>query len=479
MREKMFAIFFGVCLCFSSLWPQGIRKAANAGTYYPDNPEILSRQIDDFFKNAKVVTLPSEDVVALIAPHAGYIYSGQVAASAYRLVRGKNYESVVVIAPSHRFPFNGCSIYLQGGYETPLGTADVDESLALEISKASGFKYIAEAHAGQEHSLEVQVPFIQKALPKAKIVPIIIGFQTKSTVTQLANALARVLPGKNALVIASTDMSHQLPKKEANETDAATISLIQSFQVDTLLRKTYEGENIMCGCGPVVSALLYAQRRGRAKVEVCEYADSSQYGKGPESGVVGYLAAAILVEGPSPEFTLSSEEKKELLDLARSAINEYISNGRVADFRTQNSNISTCKAAFVTLKKHGQLRGCIGYIEPVAPLFETVIQASIYAACRDPRFPPVSAEELKDLEIEISVLSPLRKIDSPQLIEVGKHGLVISKGDYKGLLLPQVAVENHWSRQTFLEQACLKAGLASDSWKSGAEIFIFEAIVLD
>lgn len=479
MMKKIFIIFFGLCLCISPLWPQGIRKAANAGTYYPDNPEMLSRQIDEFLKNARVVALHSENIVALIAPHAGYIYSGQVAASAYRLVRGKNYESVVVIAPSHRFPFHGCSIYLQGGYETPLGTAYVDEALALEISKASGFKYIAEAHGGQEHSLEVQVPFIQKTLPKAKIVPIVMGFQTRSTVTQLANALAKVLPGKNALVIASTDMSHQLPKKEANDIDSATISLIQSFQVDTLLRKTYEGENIMCGGGPVVSTLLYAQRRGKAKVEVCEYADSTQYGHGPESGVVGYLAAAISVESLPPEFTLSSEEKKGLLELARSTVNDFVRNGKVADHKTQNSNISTYKGAFVTLKKHGQLRGCIGFIEPVAPLFETVIQASIYAACRDPRFPPVSTEELEDLEIEISVLSPLRKIDSPQLIEVGKHGLFISKGDNSGLLLPQVAVENHWSRQTFLEQACLKAGLAADSWKSGAEIFIFEAIVFD
>ncbi len=479
MEKKIFLIFFGLCLCISSLWAQGIRKAAHAGTFYPENPEMLSRQIDEFLKNARVIALHSENIVALIAPHAGYVYSGQVAASAYRLVRGKNYESVVVIAPSHRFPFNGCSISLQGGYETPLGTAYVDEPLALEISKASGFKYIAEAHGGQEHSLEVQVPFIQKTLPRAKIVPIVMGFQTRSTVTQLANALSKALAGKNALVIASTDMSHQLPKKEANDRDSATISLIQSFQVDTLLRKTYEGENIMCGGGPVVSTLLYAQRRGRAKVDVCEYADSSRYGQGPESGVVGYLAAAISVESLPPEFSLSSEEKKELLTLARSTVNDFIRSGKVADYKTQNSNISNYKGAFVTLKKHGRLRGCIGFIEPVAPLFETIIQASIYAACRDPRFPPVSTEELEGLEIEISVLSPLRKIDSPQLIEVGKHGLFISKGDNSGILLPQVAVENHWSRQTFLEQACLKAGLAADSWKSGAEIFIFEAIVFD
>ncbi len=477
MKKKIVVILFSLCFLVSFSWPQGTRKPIASGTYYTSNPELLSSQIDSFLQHAKKTLASSEKLIALIAPHAGYPYSGQVAASAYRLVQGKDYETVVIIGPAHQYGFKGCSIYLRGGFETPLGIAAVDETLASEISRASGYGYIPEAHA-EEHSLEVQIPFIQKTLPKAKIVPIVMGYQTRTTIITLANSLSKVLPGKKVLVVASTDMSHFLPKKDANDIDANTASLIKSFNTDLLLTKVQQEENIMCGGGPVISTLLYAQKRENAKVDVLDYADTSQsqYEK-PESWVVGYLSAAIIAENPSGQFALTTEEKGELLKLARQAINEFIKQNKVVEYKTQDLNLLSPKAAFVTLNKNGQLRGCIGYIEPVYPLYQTVIQAAILAACRDQRFPPVSAEELDDLEIEISVLTPLKKIDSPKLVEVGKHGLVISQGDKRGLLLPQVAVENHWSRETFLKEACLKAGLPLDAWKSGADIYIFEAIV--
>lgn len=479
MKKKALIILFFLLLLASFSWPQGIRKPVAAGGFYTDNPELLSRQIDYFLHNAKKPLASAENLIALIAPHAGYPYAGLVAASAYRLVQGKDYETVVIIGPSHHYGFDGCSIYLHGGFETPLGVAAVDESLALELSRASGYGYIPEAHA-EEHSVEVQVPFIQKTLAKAKIVPIVMGYgyQTRTTINALANSLSKVLPGKKVLVVASTDMSHDLPKKDANDIDANTASLIKSFNTELLLTKVQRGENIMCGGGPVVSTLLYAKKREKAKVEILDYKDSSQsqYGS-PESQVVGYLAAAIMIGSSSAEFTLTAEEKGELLKLARQAINAFIKQNKVVNYETQNMNLLIPKGAFVTLNKKGQLRGCIGYIEPVYPLYQTIIQTAIFAACRDQRFPPVSAEELDDLEIEISVLTPLRKVDSPKDVEVGKHGLFISQGDKKGLLLPQVAVENHWSRETFLRQACLKADLPLEAWKSGADIYIFEAIV--
>jgi hypothetical protein len=477
MKKKALIILFSLSLLASFSWPQGIRKPVAAGGFYPDNPELLSRQIDSFLQNAKQPLASAENLIALIAPHAGYAYAGLVAASAYRLAKGKDYETVVIIGPSHHYGFEGCSIYLRGGFETPLGVAAVDESLALELSRASGYGYIPEAHE-KEHSVEVQVPFIQKTLPKAKIVPIVMGYQTRTTITALANSLSKVLPGKKVLVVVSTDMSHYLPKKDAHDTDANTASLIKSFNTELLLTKVQREENIMCGGGPVVSTLLYAKKREKAKVEILDYTDSSQsqYGT-PESQVVGYLAAAVIAGDPPAEFALTAEEKGELLKLARQAINEFIRQNRVVNYETQNMNLLSPKGAFVTLNKNGQLRGCIGYIEPVYPLYQTVIQTAIFAACRDPRFPPVSTEELDALEIEISVLTPLKKIDSPKVVEVGKHGLVISQGDKKGILLPQVAVENHWSRETFLNEACLKAGLPIDAWKSGADIYIFEAIV--
>jgi len=475
MKRKT-ALFLFLLLSFSFfLCSQGIREAMWAGKFYEAKPDALSRHLEYLFKIAKSTPAFSGNILALIAPHAGYVYSGRVAASAYSLVRGKDYKSVIILAPSHHHRFMGCSIYLKGGYKTPLGLSPIDEDLAAKLSKASGFKYISQAHR-EEHSVEVQIPFIQKSLPRAKIVPVVMGLATKKTISTLAEALSKVCQGEKTLVIASTDLSHFLPKTRANKTDADTISLIQSLKINTLLRKLERGENIMCGGGPVCALLLYAQKQGEAKVKVLDYSDSSAAG-GPEDGVVGYLAAAVYIDTALSPFPLSFDEKKELLQLAQSAIEEFILDKKIMNHQTQNVTLQEKRGAFVTLKKKGRLRGCIGFIKPVLPLYETVIQAAIYAACRDQRFPPVSSEELKDIEIEISVLTPLKKINNPHLVQVGKHGLFISKGDRSGLLLPQVPVENKWSRETYLQQICLKAGLRRDAWKQGADLYVFEAIV--
>lgn len=475
MRKKIGLSFLSLFICVLFLWPQGTRKPIAAGSFYYGDADRLSSQIDAFLQNVKRDSFPSGKILALIAPHAGYVYSGQVAAHAYRLVQGKDYQTVVIIGPSHRLRFRGCSIYLKGAYETPLGTVGVNEALASELSEATGFEYVPQAHQ-QEHSIEVQIPFIQKVLPRAKIVPVVMGIQSRKTITTLANALSEVLPGRKALVIASTDLSHFFPKQKANEIDSNTVSLIQSLETDSLINKLGRGENIMCGGGPVVSVLLYAQIRGEPGVEILRYADSSDAG-GSQSQVVGYLAAAIHLKGPEPTFRLSAGLKKELLKLAALAINQFIKEKKIIDYSTQNPDLLAKKGAFVTIKNKGLLRGCIGFIEPLFPLYETVIRAAIFAACRDQRFPPVTADELQNLEIEISVLTTPKRIQDPSLIEVGKHGLIISQGDHKGILLPQVPVENNWPREEFLERACLKAGLPRNAWTSGAEIYIFEAIV--
>ncbi len=475
MKRKILIFLFLIVSISAFIWPQGIREAVWAGKFYDARPEVLSRHLEYLFQKAKKTPTFSGKILALIAPHAGYTYSGGVAASAYGLVKGKEYESVIIIAPSHHHRFRGCSIYLKGGYRTPLGLVPVDEDLSARISKASGFKYIAQAHR-EEHSVEVQIPFIQKVLPQVKIVPIVMGIATRKTISTLAEALAKVIHEEKTLVIASTDLSHYFPKKRANKADADTISLIQSLKINTLSRKLERGENIMCGGGPVCSVLLYSQKKGEAKVKILHYADSSEAG-GPEDGVVGYLGAAVYKEVTPPLFTLASEEKKELLQIAHMAIEENILNKKILNYQTQNAKLLEKRGAFVTLKKRGRLRGCVGFIKPVLPLYQTVSQTAIFAASRDQRFPPVSAEELEDIEIEISVLTPLKKIKSPDLIQVGKHGLFISKGNHSGLLLPQVPVEYNWSRDTFLLQVCLKAGLPKDAWKQGADLYIFEAIV--
>lgn len=462
-----------ILFCVSVSRPQGKREALLAGSWYPKDPQALAGLIDHFLDNVPASTVPSGEIMAIIAPHAGYVFSGQVAAYAYKTIQEKNYQSVVIIAPSHQWAFDGCSIYMSGGYETPIGTASVDASLAADIASATGFTYIEQAHKA-EHSVEIQVPFVQKILPKAKIVPIVMGVPSEATVSRLAEGLKKATDGKKVLLIASTDLSHFLTKEQANQKDKETIELIRELKADEIIRKCQKRENIMCGGGPVAATLLWA--KDKAGVKILRYSDSSEASQ-DESRVVGYLAAALVVEPVSEDFRLSVQEKKELLDLAYATVNMYVREKKLPEFTPRTDNLRRKCGAFVTLKKHGELRGCIGFIEPVLPLHQAVMQASVYAACKDSRFLPVTRDELEDIDVEISVLTPLKKIRQPNRIMVGKHGLVIAMDGKRGLLLPQVAVEHNWTRETFLEQACLKAGLPKNAWRSGADIFVFEAIV--
>jgi len=454
---------------------QGVRKPMFAGAFYDADKTVLAARIDGYLGAVKDLPAVSGDVRAIICPHAGYVYSGPTAAYAYKLVQGKTYETVIIIGTSHQYGLDGASIYLKGGFETPLGVVPVDEELASSIAKASGFSYVAEAHA-KEHSVEVHVPFIQKTLPGAKIVPIVLGYPTRRNVYSLAEGIVKACSEKKVLIVASTDLSHYLSKADANSLDAKTISLVRNINADSLITKCANGENIMCGGGGVAATLIALKKAGQPRVEVLRYSDSSE-ASGDERHVVGYLAAAVTVGQPAAEFSLSAEEKKELLRLARQAVQQFVVEKKVIAYETEDPNLLADRGAFVTLRKRGELRGCIGFIEPVASLCETVIQTAIYAATEDTRFSPVRPEELSELEYEISVLTPLKQIDNPRRVQVGKHGLVIAMGKNRGLLLPQVPVENNWDRETFLCQACIKAGLPPDAWKKGAEISVFEAIV--
>ncbi len=455
---------------------QSVRPAAFAGQFYPDDPAALAAAIDGYLAAAAPGEAPAGRLIGLIAPHAGYAYSGPTAGAAYALAKGRKIDTVVIIGPSHRAAFEGSAIWPEGGFRTPLGVARVDAVLAAAIAKASGARYLPEAFA-EEHSVEVQVPFVQRALPGAAIVPIVMGRQTGATVRALASALVKTCLGKDVLVVASTDLSHYLPKDRAEATDAETAALIQGLKIGTLIRKAEAGENVMCGGGPVAAILLLAEKAGRPRVRVLARTDSSSSG-GP---VVGYLAAAVLsgaTDGPALQSgALSAEEKAALLRLARTAVAEFLAKGAAIEDRSGLPKLREPRGAFVTLTRDGELRGCIGFIAPVFPLGEAVIKAAVYAATEDPRFPRVGASELAGLRFEISVLTPAREIDDPKSVKVGVHGLIVEKDGRSGVLLPQVAVDEGWDRTTFLDQVCIKAGLTRDAWKRGAKLSVFEAIV--
>ena len=259
------------------------------------------------------------------------------------------------------------------------------------------------------------------------------GIPHKENIRRLAGAFTEVLPGKDALILVSSDMSHYLTNKEAQALDADTIELLAALDCEQLLKKIEAQDLPMCGGAGATAALLYAQGLGKTSLKVLHYADSSA-ASGDENRVVGYLAAAVYVE-EEKTFSLSNEEKHELLQIARSSIETFVRDNQVLETKPKHPALLSSAGAFVTLKKEGKLRGCIGFVEPVAPLHQTVAMAAIYAASKDTRFQPVTSRELKNLEIEISVLTPPRQIQDPEQVRVGKHGLIIASGQPPGLTL--------------------------------------------
>ena len=463
-----------------------IREPAVAGAFYPDNPNVLSRDVKRYLENAKKEMLEGE-IVALISPHAGYMYSGQVAAYAYKLIEGKTFDSVVVVAPSHRALFKGASVYDRGGFRTPLGIVPVDVELSKKMmEQRKEIQFLPEAHS-QEHSLEVQIPFLQVVLKSFKLVPIVMEpYWSWETCQYLASAIAEAVKGKRVLLIASSDLSHFHSYDQAVNLDKVVLSHIDRFDPEGLNRDLKSERCEACGGGPVVTIMLAAKMLGANRGKVLKYANSGDV-TGDRSRVVGYGAGVLYKAAGGKEkmkdekkvgvdLGLKDEEKKTLRHIAKTVIESKVKGKPVPDFKVESPVLKENRGAFVTLQKRGQLRGCIGYIEGHGPLHKTIEKMAEAAAFNDPRFTPVQEKELPELDIEISVLTPLRRITDVNEIEVGKHGIYMKKGWFSGLLLPQVATEYGWDRQTFLEHTCQKAGLPSTAWKEkDTEIYIFSA----
>jgi MEMO1 family protein len=462
-----------------------IRKPAVAGSFYPGNPETLSRQVREFLARAPKQEIPGE-ILALVSPHAGYMYSGQTAAQAFKTIEGKKFETVVVIAPSHRVFFQGASVYDRGGFETPLGIIPVDRELCRKIMAESDcLRFLPQGHA-QEHSLEVQLPFLQEVLGTFSLVPIVIGDQSFATCQKTGLAVARGARGKNALLVASTDLSHFHAYDRAVKIDRVILEDIRAFDPQKL-RQDLEGEKgEACGGGPVIAAMIAAKELGADEARILGYCNSGDV-TGDRSGVVGYAAAVLYRRESAADragerrktgvsLGLREEEKERLRRIAFKAIEGKLKGVRSRPEEEPTPGLQEKRGAFVSLHKNGRLRGCIGQIVPSKPLFQTVEDMAVAAAFDDPRFEPLSGKELKDLELEISVLTPLAKLKSPDEIEIGKHGLYVKKGFCSGLLLPQVAAQCGWDRTGFLEETCRKAGLPRGAWKEkDTEIFLFSA----
>ncbi len=465
-----------------------VRESVIAGTWYPGNSSRLQQEVEGFLDRVSVTDLQGE-LVALISPHAGYRYSGQVAAYGYKLLEERKFSTVVIIAPSHRAHFRGVSVYDRGGYRTPLGVVELDRELISALKKCeSRIEYVSEAHS-QEHSLEIQLPFLQVVLPDFKLVPLVMGNQDFTTCSWLAEAVADTVENRSVLVVASSDLSHFHPYQQAKQLDQVVLDKVNEFDPRGLSDSLANGKCEACGGGPMVAAMLIARKLGANKSRVLHYANSGDV-TGDHSGVVGYMAAALWSnpgksKGQEPmhkrvgvDLGLTSEEKTILLEIAREVVEAGCRGEKMVEPKVTSPTLNELRGAFVTLHKDGKLRGCIGHIRGQKPLVKTVVEMAEAAAFQDPRFPPVTTEELEQLEYEISVLTPLHRISNVEEIQVGTHGIYMKRGSHAGLLLPQVATEWGWDRNTFLEHTCTKAGLPVDAWKDKkTEIYIFSADV--
>ncbi|MCF6155250.1 MAG: AmmeMemoRadiSam system protein B [Candidatus Brocadia sp.] len=508
-------IILSTAVLFAQTEPGQVWEAQAAGRFYPGNETALKDQINTFFKNAHKQTSKGKPI-ALISPHAGYQYSGQVAAYGYHAIKDFGFTRVIILSPSHFKSgkrFRGASILNVNNFKTPLGLIPVDQEACKQLidtsdtssneaHKTTLFGSYEGAYQG-EHSLETQLPFLQMSLKTFKLVPIMVGILIHDDFERVAKAIRPLIDDKT-IVVVSSDFTHYgegygyVPFRKNIEKN---IKALDYGTFDKILNKDFEGlksyrkETGINACGIMPIELLLKLLPDNASGEILNY-DTSGRQSGDFSFSVSY--ASILFTKPSEaksglhipkrdqtnnqQFFLTSDEKAFLLSLARNTLEIYTKTGASPKLDQVNDKLTLRLkekyGVFVTLKKSGELRGCIGHIIPRTSLFQGVIENTINSSSNDRRFPPVDAKEVSDITIEISVLSHLKKIHRPAEFTAGKDGIIIRKGHASAVFLPQVAVEQGWDRAETLCRLCEKAGLSRDAWKDeGMEFYVFTADV--
>ncbi len=412
------------------------------------------------------------ELVALICPHAGYQFSGAVAGYAYRNLKDRFVKTVILIGPSHYYPLKGISVYKRGFFRTPLGDIEVDKDIAGALIKEDSEIAFNPMAFDKEHSLEVQLPFLQRTLKGFKIVPVLVGAPTENSIRSFIAGLTEVMrQRKDIIIIASSDLSHYHGYEDAMRMDSRFIEAVQRLSIEELQLLLSKAEVEACGAWPVLITMAVARNLGATEGILYKYANSGDV-TGDRTRVVGYGAIGLY------RTQLSEEDKAILLRIAKETVYSYVRDKKTPSFNITRKRLLANGATFVTIKdRYGNLRGCIGNVLPVMPLYESVIRNAISASSSDPRFLPMKKEELDGISIEVTVLSPLEPLKNPEDIEIGRHGLFIVKGERSGLLLPQVPLEFGWDKRTFLREVSLKAGLPEDAWRS-AELYRFSAEVI-
>ncbi len=478
------------CLCAFSPAPafgEGalggkVREPAVAGLFYPKDPAELTRMIDACLASAQ--TQPVGELKALVCPHAGYPYSGPVAAYAYRLLAGRHYGTVVVMGPSHYAALREASVPDAAVYRTPLGDVPVSEKarrlagrapFALEPrctverpawwGQSSRPVPVIENAETWEHSVEVEIPFLQRTLGRFELVPVVCGDIDPA---RAARELEPMLDDRT-LIVASSDLSHYYSYEEARKLDRSCLDAICRLDIDAM-----ENEQA-CGRIPILILMHVAKERGwTARLLDCRNSGDTS---GEKSRVVGY--GAIAFYAPFGRH-LGAAGRQSLLHISRDALREAVTSGRLPETSSPGPDAAEPRGCFVTLTAHGVLRGCIGNLTPRGPLYQAVAENARSAALSDPRFSPVTAREADGLKIEISVLSEPKRLwfrspdDLLQKLQPGVDGVILKIGDHMATYLPQV-----WQqlpgRSAFLDSLAEKAGCNPADWrKPETAVFLYE-----
>jgi len=480
-----------------------IRAPAVAGQFYPDHAGRLEAAVRAFLASAEKPAGPRP--VALVVPHAGYIYSGQIAADAYRQAVGHDYDLVVILGANHKsHAFRGVSIYDGQGYRTPLGVAAIDREVVAElIAAGDAFRFNPPVHA-REHSVEVHVPFVQVAFPGVKIVTAVVGSPDLDVCSRFGRALAAAVKDRRPLIVASSDLAHYPAYDDGVAADLATLeamTLLHPARFQAAVRQSEhagvpELSTGACGQAPVLAALEAARRLGANHARIVSYANSGDTAVGDPSRVVGYGAVVFTAREKTAEEqavdrtpgwrplvsdhtgALTEAEGERLLAFARGTIEQYLASGTTPLARGFTRALRRLQGVFVTLKKQGHLRGCIGHRTADRPLGQVVGAMAWQAAFNDRRFQPLTADELDQVDIEISLLSPLEPVEEPEKIVVGRDGVFLMKDGRGAIFLPEVAVEQGWDRDEMLGHLCRKAGLPETAWREGTAFQTFRTVVL-
>ena len=465
-----------------------VRKPAVAGAFYPDDKMELTAQLEQLFASGEPLSTRGF-IRAMVVPHAGYVYSGKTAAHAYKALsanvdkENRTALTVILIGSGHTVNVRGAVIDAHDRWETPLGEVAIATDIRdMLLHRSALFTVEKDAHR-EEHSLEVQVPFLQYSLSHFKILPILLNSATPDEMQQISHALASI--DGDVVIIASSDLSHYPSYDDAKAADEKVIASIMSGEIGKLKNTLHQlaqslipqAVTFLCAQPAVEVALEVAQLWDAKESRFLHYSNSGDAPAGDKARVVGYTSLAFISQRKGNE--LVAEEKETLLRTARASVESYVKTAAIPHAQDGSFFLNQARGAFVTIKKNGILRGCIGRFEPDIPLLPLVSQMAIAAATEDHRFLPVSQEEIGELIYEISVLSPLRKIKDWREIEIGTHGVRVRKGSREGVFLPQVATENNWGLEEFMGELCSqKMGMASDCWKDPhAELYVFTAQV--